>query len=280
MNRNDEIKRPLFLVIISVLMGISGLFLNLLSLVYFVKHQNKGLSNRLLITLITTDSLFCLASILYSFLWDLFYNALWIALNIINISNCVTTVLLSVVRAISITYPLYQIRQHLVWAAVPFLIVTFGSFTLYIDTVGFQLSYSIIAVTFNLLLVLVVTVSSIVSVRSLRSNVTVRNAEVDFTSQANDNNRLVKRRATITIVALSVVFCITTSIVWIAHTLMTLVFVIPSVEALRHIGSLLLINSTVNPLIYLVRKRELRDYVIQGFKRVNFLVRRMFRFTG
>ena len=210
---------------------------------------------------------------------------------------CFLTVLVSATRMVAMTKPLYIIRKKHVWASL--LITSTSLFGLMIGQwVGLYYMYDIdvssktirtIAETLTTtdhivdnvhlwtfmsyvqiaefilvtLMVFVVVIFSGITVKSLSSPI------VEVMEPGGVNNNVQNRRATIMVLLLSLAFVLTNgswifAFLWMYIEFLKNTRATESTEILTFFTlTIMLVNSAVNPLIYMARKSELRRHTEQ-----------------
>ena len=266
----------------TILITLVGIIANSLSLAFFIKKQNKGLGNRLLILLNCCDLLVCISALMaFSSPWALsddgykneaakivyltstFIYAL--SLDCTGFSTC----LISVTRTIKVCRPFFHIKSK--WLVVSFVFYFLCSFTREIigytnfidgikpivDQKTFRYFYNIFFPSLTTANVIAVIISSLVTIYWLRN-------KDDF----KDRNSKRSKQATVTVLILSVVYSVINAL-FVSGCLITFCFRKNIIQnsgnlwAFKEIviGSTQSINSTANPIIYLVRKKEMRRFV-------------------
>ena len=257
----------LILILLVFLEGFGGTVTNVLSLSYFLKKDRKSLASKLMILLNTTDILVCISAFIVFVLMILhgfgmlekqilLIIAPWFQLLVG--ATAFSTVLLSITRTISLWRPFYEINQKGITLSI-------ALYWLYVLTMYFLVPrfdervvgiYSVVELTIS---ILIVATCSVLCVVKLRSNNNLSNT---------DSTR---RRATVTILLISVLFCIvnTAYVVGIIYTQLVLM---PMFKRGNQPADLYMIflyttfvgvplNSTINPLIYFTRKKEMRTHI-------------------
>ena len=248
--------------------SIVGVVVNCLSLSYFIRKQNKGLGDRLLMLLNVCDLLVCvmympnalsvyfddlITYIICSGTFDLFFNCTVFA-----------TCLISVTRAIKVVRPFFSIRGS--WVAASFFLFCLCETAIQISY-AYCLNYEYIAIyifpmTFSSMITLnVITVFISTMITAYRLMKTKIQGTI---SESN-------RHATVTILILSTTFCLFNLSVILYLVLSSLVYfgiidldeTIMNLLNLSYFTRLVMIcaNSAVNPIIYLTRKEEMRRHV-------------------
>ena len=269
----------------SILMSIVGVLANSLTLSYYIKRQDKGLGNRLLILLNSSDLIVCLIFIPRALLEHIcvYGNGSYGAYASYFVSDFIfitsfdctgfSTCLISVTRTIKVCRPFFSIKG--VWTAVSFLlyflcILTRESLYSYASNVQYghvkyekyiKRYYPLIFSLGTTLIVIAVFISMVITTYWLS-----KRSKVQGNISANN------RRATVTILILSTVFCLLNGIFITACLLDlcirfglikggTVVSLIQSYTYEIAWKVVICLNSTVNPIIYLARKEEMRQHV-------------------
>ena len=259
------------MVVFTVLIAIFGTAANSLSLSYFVNvvrfsggmRNAGGSTTQLFAKLNFFDLLVSLTSAFEFILWYYpFIAVLEVFKTICMISMVMTgflTCVLAVVRMIHLLFPLYNIN----WRAVTVSIVLY-SMTVLVLVVLFFLRIFIIsdesllhevlpAVDFSILagVFLIDVLVNIISLVTLY-----------FSKSSHRESRDIKRRATITVMIISVIFCICSIgliVIYVANIFYNYVMPFELIEISLYI--LVPLNSACNPMVYLMRKEEMRSHV-------------------
>ena len=269
--------------ITSALICVCGTISNTISLSYFIKRENDGLGNRLLMLLNTLDLLVCLsgtvAAILHAYTnWD-DQDELQLHISILIYRGFVestgfATCLLSVTRAISIAAPFCTMKGKYVCFAAGFkFCYYFGlgvwriySYHIYIQYVELII-YCAIFIT--------VLISNMVSASKLlkRDNGLGEETLPDAIKQA-----------TLTVFILSALFCFFNAI-YIVLLCITYNMVhnqnndpdftyseefttSTTVALLAGYTLSMPLNSAFNPVVYFYRKQGMRDYINEAYQRI------------
>ena len=270
--------------VITFLIGITGITANSLSLSYFYKRQKKGLGNKLLILLNSFDLFVCGTSLATSISFQFCLLNQCIAgksmLKTVYLTSgflygvsydCTgfATCLIAVTRTIKVCRPFYSIKG--LWVTVSFLSYLLCSctreFTLYyfsfihstenLDT--FKSYYAILYPMGTLLSVIAVGIST-----GITSHWLLRKNEPEPRMEGSSGNRY----ATITVLILSVAFFAVNAFMISGAIIQfcTKFYLIEENEFLTAYRDIvfsltMILSSTVNPIIYLTRKREMRQFV-------------------
>ena len=275
------------LIILSGVVALTGSATNALSLSYFMRKVEKTLSNKIFIMLNASDllvSLFDVAIVAFHFCGK--SNSMCgknnpgfrVALLVMEValeSTAFATCLLTVTRTISLCYPFYQINKKGVQiASLIFLIqeilrsiVRFyfyyisASRTYYYVDNGIRIASILIIIFVNL-------VSSILSARKLLS----KRKQLGIAPVYDDNQgprTNTNQKATSTILIISILFCFFNIVYCIAlyftvkHS-KAMFDKLPLALKIVHGFSLWLalpLNSAINPIIYFIRKKDMREYI-------------------
>ena len=278
--------------------GISGTIFNGISLSFFLRHQRETLADLHLIALNFTDLLICCLSLAACFCWNELHAKsiesdgygpkgkllhLVIIESYLSLSNlsCFITTMLSVLRKLVLTKPLYIIRKNCVYLAHSInMIFSLGlvaskmivqmdkkqgecdqSCTSDSSKVPTTILY-VIQYLYVLISVGLVGISGAIVVRALR-----RPSDI-LTHQNGGANNEANRKATIMILTLLVIFVIlngTWAIVWTMYTVIEQSINSDELEMFRthvmYIGFFLIaINSCANPVVYMLRNSRLNNY--------------------
>ena len=188
----------------------------------------------------------------------LWIMALWFQLLVG--ATAFSTVLLSITRTISLLKPFYEINQKVIVASIAlyWICVLLIYFLVFRIDMWVVVIYTMAELS---LFIMIVATCSLLCVVKLRSNNNLSNT---------DSTR---RRATVTILIISILFCIVNT-AYLVGTLYAWLFLAPMVESGETIKAAELfminlytsfvgvpLNSTINPLIYFARKKEMRAHI-------------------
>ena len=270
--------------ICSALIGALGTITNSVSLSYFIRQCQKGASRRIFILLNAFDLLVCVSNVLsivfcfcegpdycgYSKLpFRLSFVVLDVSMEITGFATC----LLGATRVISVCCPFYHLNRKALKAATAAFVgqdilrAVFRFYIFYVDPskLNFFIEFDNVALMVLIsVFILVNTTSSILLSWKLLTD--VRNKRDSPINQDTTNRN--KIRATVTVLIVSGFFLSFNIIFGIGEYFRTfvgsermdakvLVFVICAVWLA------LPLNSAVNPIIFFLRKREMREYVQQ-----------------
>ena len=271
------------LPVASTTLCVVGTFANITSLVYFVKKKEKTTGDKLLMLLNTVDLLLCFIATVetacISYLAGgndgggnitipmILIGALYFLL--ID-GTAYVTCLLSVTRAIGIVHPFYQLRGKLfvVLGIIVFIVIEFVQLVLLLAGLFrpgiIFLAYAYVRLLISLLVMLIVLCATILAVYKL-----TRADLQGATENVSRNNR----KATWTVVILSVLFLLFNSVLFgvtsyiFANTLR--VGYDTRVQSLIFYGLFLAIplNSSINPIVYLTRRSDMRHYLKQRYRK-------------
>ena len=270
------------LPVASTTLCVVGTFANITSLVYFVKKKEKTTGDKLLMLLNTVDLLLCFIATVETACISYLAGGngggsgyIIIAMVLISVlylllidGTAYVTCLLSVTRAIGIVHPFYRLRGKLfvVLGIIVFIVIEFVQLVpllvgLIIHT-AFYLNYGRLLI--SLLVMLIVLCATIVAVYKL-----TRADLQGATENVSRNNR----KATWTVVILSVLFLVFNSIVFgvTSYFFANHQSVVNEARlySLMFYGLFLAIplNSSINPIVYLTRRSDMRKYLKQRFQK-------------
>ena len=265
--------------IISIPIEVVGITANCLSLIFFIKNRDNGLGNKLLMLLNSCDLLVCVGMLMVHITFSNYGDE---ELRIIRLTgffiyavafDCTgfSTCLISVTRTIKVCQPFSHIKGK--WLVVSFGFYFLCSFTReflgYTHLINLGIKpitdlntakkyYSIYFPSLTTSNVLTVIVSSLITVYWLRN-------KNDF----EDKNSKSSKQATITVLILSGVYSVMNAL-FVSGAAVSFCIRLNVIEdnatlwAFREIVLALtqIINSTTNPIIYLVRKKEMRKFAL------------------
>ena len=187
------------------------------------------------------------------------------------VSVCMTsfiTCLLAAVRTIHLVFPLYVIK----WMAIKISIAIYTLTILVLE--GFTLQQSIsgnerfaVDVIFNIEFIILVSVFSTVVLVNIVSLVKLYLAKAS-------NRDTWRRKATITVLIISVIYCVCnigSLVVFGSETETFSVWSYSSIPSeLNHIAYFILLplNSACNPVVYIIRKKDMRSHFKSLWKRL------------
>ena len=272
------------LITASILISLVGIMANCQSLSYFLKRQTKGLGNRLLMLLNTCDLVVCVVYVPRAVMEGVYiHHSVGIGYIVINIIYCIcfdctgfSTCLVSVTRTIKVCRPFYSLKG--VWIAASFVLYSICSTVREIsgncyywsnEKTYFVTNY--IPSTYHLT---IFTSMTSCNVTAVFISTVITAYWLLRKSQVEGNISKSNHHATITILILSTVFCLlnVTAIVYLAFVLLGDFRVIHENGTISTSKALLYqiawnvmicLNSTVNPIIYLTRKEEMRRHVLE-----------------
>ena len=243
---------------VSVVLGVTGTLANTASLTYFIKKEEKGLGDKLLMLLNSIDLPLCITATTLTCLLLIYndgQNVLLLTIYILLVDGTAfVTCLLSVTRGIGIAFPFYQIKGKLlvkVGIVVFIMMELSGIITSFVidDFHGILISRTVM----GSLMILVVVSATVVAVYKL-----TREDLQGAAGRVDTNNR----KATWTVVILSTLFFVFNSILLGATVVAMNIYASKVSFAYFNFGLLLAIpfNSAVNPIVYLVRKSDMRQF--------------------
>ena len=249
---------------------------NSASMFYFVKKQDKTLDDRLLMLLNSMDLLLCIFASTLSLLLQQDVNtfvALIFYISMID-GTAYATCLLSVTRTIRIASPFYQVKGKLlvITGIIVFIVMEAASAAMVlIAPLRYVywgiMNYLLARIVTTSLLILVVVSATVVAVYKLtRENLRGGEGRVSRNNRINRNTR----KVTWTVVILSTLFFFFNSI-FLGITAFVVLFQSKgdvSVDMALFGGAFIAIplNSAINPIVYMVRKSDMRQFFRQGFR--------------
>ena len=259
----------LILILLVFVEGLGGAITNILSLSYFLKKDRKSLASKLMILLNTTDALVCISALIVLILLVMYVvgelplhiflvTAPWFQLLVG--ATAFSTVLLSITRTISLLRPFYEINQKVIALSIALywiyvLLIYFPLYTPISESVVDV--YSMCELSLFILIVATCSVICIVKLRSERNM---------------PNTDKTRRRATVTILIISVLFCVVNTAYLSGMIYSQLIQRAVADGSVENVGEMFItilytvfvgvpLNSTINPLIYFARKKEMRAYI-------------------
>ena len=282
--------------VISAVIAVCGALFNSLSLVYFVRHDSDQLGSRLLMPLNIFDLCVCSSSALTVFLeffWDFdkpskgLARALDVLLGVYvaaGESTAFATCLLSVVRCWCLCFPFNKVNmKSLVISTAGFLVYTLGKETSYVALIWTCESYredddtcTLPKFTEAREYLTIILISSIIVIVVLSNSISIKKV---ITSEGSEDLIELTKRAAVTVILVSINFCL-------YNTFFIVLFCVFQKIPNRHnnfeyeffefltFRVFLPMNSATNPLIYLVRKLEMRQFVLRGLNQCACRIRR------
>ena len=259
---------------VSTTLCVIGTFANLTSLIYFVKKKDKTIGDKLLMLLNSVDLLLCIcATVLSAFLSyvegggnvldiEVPFLVITVLHYLLIDGTAYVTCLLSVTRAIGIVSPFYQIRGKLlvILGITVFVMIELLQTPTIVGIRGIFSPGPRLVI--SPLVMLTVLCATIVAVYKL-----TRADLQGATENVSRNNR----KATWTVVILSALFLVFNSILlgvmW--QFLVMWRFVNHGTATLFYFLYFLAIplNSTINPIVYLTRKSDMRQFFIKNYQK-------------
>ena len=274
----------------SAVLSIFGTLANSASLAYFIKKEEKGIGDKLLMLLNSIDLLLCITATAFTCIYSSILKLhnmdkpvsqeiivaiilLFAIYMLLMDGTAFVTCLLSVTRGIGIAFPFYQIKGKLlvIVGVVVFLVMELSSILTTIFTPDNYYGALLSRLGMGSLMILVVVSASVVSVYNLARNDLQGAAE-----RMNRNNR----KATWTVVILSALFFVFNFILLGAMAAI-LVISLESLDPesssfsflfyLLNLGILFAIplNSTMNPIVYLLRRSDMRNFLKECLPRLS-----------
>ena len=258
----DDLKNASYIfTALSVPIAIFGIASNALSLSYFAcdiksnrrSRNGENRTTKLFATLNVFDLLVSMTASLalimnltdYEMIYSVFYGFMIIFVNVTSFLTC----LLATVRAIHLVFPLYAIK----WKAVSISIAVWFAITMPVQfLLPCHSSFFLLPTLF-----LIVVVVNVVSLAKLCQS-----------QSTHTETRDAKRRATITVAIVSVIFCVLNVGFLVAFYCNSFDVELPSTFALTADFILLPLNSACNPLVYIIRKEDMRSHVKSLWRRL------------
>ena len=242
-----------------IVIGVIGVFLNSTSLCFFVKREWKSLANQLITTLIISDLCVCLLypvfAIYYRYKRGLVFDIVSLLTSVAILCSGLTATTLAVSRCYSIKRPFHVQSRRMVWSG--FLAILIPKLVIFgiIMMTATQYVPSILVFSLNTPLLLTNVITSVITIRELAKS---KNSE----SRANSNRRAVilhKKYALVTVLIISITYCGTNTVGWLAWLIRILTYQQLKQSSLLYVLDVLvelfLLNSVANAIILLARKR-------------------------
>ena len=255
---------------VSVVLGVTGTLANAASLTYFINKEEKGIGDKLLMLLNSIDLLLCITATTVTCFISTFFilenvgepfiyvTILLFAIYILLMDGTAfVTCLLSVTRGIGIAFPFYQIKgKLLVKVGIVVFIMMELSGIIMSTGIGDLQGIFISRTVMGSLIILVVVSATVVAVYKL-----TREDLQGAAGRVDTNNR----KATWTVVILSTLFFVFNSLLLTATVVLFDYIAAAKSEfaiSFAYFGFLLAIpfNSAVNPIVYLVRRSDMRQF--------------------
>ena len=274
------------LPVAGTVISILGTLTNLTSLVFFIKKREKTIGDKLLMLLNILDLLLSISAtvqtaILSSLIQTEFDGALdifgvmMVPYTLLIDGTAYVTCLISVYRAISITFPFYQIKGKLlvIVGTIVFSVIQFFQIAPFLP---FHINRKIYVesnyarITVSLLVILTVVFATAVAVY----NLTRKTALQGITESVSRRNR----KATWTAIILSALFLVFNAIflcaTWNIFLNPRSMFLDISVQTLTFFGLFLAIplNSSINPIVYLTRKSDMRHFFVESSRNIRSMI--------
>ena len=280
-------KYQVWVLVASVPMYVTGIVANCLTLFYFIRRQHKGLGNRLLMLLNVLDLLVCVTSVTTAIPWYIhlstknetawiFYSVSMFIYNLLFECTGFTTSLVSVTRTIKVCRPFFSIKRF--WLGIVFMLyvvcIYIREFIFWYhvrrrpieDTNKILMYYVAIVTSGTISYIIVVVLSSLIAAYWL-----LRENKSDIRGRQSECNR----QATITILILSVTFCLVNA-TFISAGVMAFCIIINVFEDSTYLRTYREIvftlaqclNSAINPMIYLTRKKDMRKFLLETWRNV------------
>ncbi|KAL5250838.1 hypothetical protein ACHWQZ_G016546 [Mnemiopsis leidyi] len=266
-------------VLASIPICILGTIFNSLCFSFFIRRRNKRLGDQLLLLLNILDISVCISGTITASLY--FYliahrhsthldRSYWVFTVVFSTGlsgTAFATCLLSFTRTIAMCFPFYKInRRYILFSILLFLLLqTVRQIVFAVNDKSeqgkiIQKYVGIIGIILLLLIIVSVLVSNTVSIVKLRANTYQwKVKKIDTSKSRLRSNR---RHATVTVITLSVVFCILNSL-YISGYMVNLHLGKGEELPFYHYTVWLFIplNSVLNPVVYFARKRGVRSFM-------------------
>ena len=269
------------LPVASTALCLVGTLANLISLVYFMKKNAKTLGDKMLMSLNCVDLILCICATVEAACMSYYHlsnaNGGYMLIIMICIAlfyillidgTAYITCLLSVTRAIGIASPFYQIKGKLlvilgitVFVMIEFIQIIFLLGTADSESFG---AFENVRLLVSILIMLTVVFGTIVAVYKLMKDDLPGAAE-----RVNRNNR----RATWTVVILSVLFLVFNSILLgVTMNIFVNTDKIQEDESILTLSFFCLflaipLNSAINPIVYITRRSDMRQFFVQNSRK-------------
>ena len=233
-------------------LGIPGAIINFILSVYFIKQ--KDVPSKIFMVLAGLDFIVCSH---YGFLLvalRLHYQHLLMCMNVITKSaiaaSGITTTILSIFRYISIKFPRCYIKPYVIWTSFLAVTVAYQCFGIlfFLDVEKKQVSVGLFILNIPFFIVHAITNFCTYNLVKKKIN------GADHVVKSN------KRHAAVTVMLISFLFCATNSIAWTAWLVRILIF--QDGDWIEYFVAFFMINSITNPLILIVRKRKIRQFIV------------------
>ena len=250
-----------------IILSVLGIPPNFISFIYFLLKEERTLPNVLTIGLAITDFVFLVASFArYQcyLTYDLnTQTCLYLSPVVVagNYLSALLTCVLTVTRAIAISKPLYNISKNVVYTIVLVLSVYKA-----LQGIPFyrrrQKDAPEILVIKTLGLFQVVTEILLILAGSVSIIYHIYRTPVAASASAQESRQKNNRKVTITILAISIIFVVTNGCGFVSVLLEKESDLTKLVK-----GYFFVLNSCLNPVVYIVRLKKLRVFVKQLFRR-------------
>ena len=254
---------------------IVGTLANTISLIYFVQKKNKTNGDKLLMLLNSVDLLLCACAAVDTICLSLYlqseddaryayaFTAFLIPYILLVDGTAYVTCILSVTRAIGIALPFYQIQGKLL-VIVGIIVFLVTELIQVIVLLKSGILGSSVRIAISLLVQLIVLCAMVVAVHKLTKK------DIGGAGERLSQNN---KKATFTVVILSGLFLVFNSVfLGLSINLFSHGNLNNDTQALILITIGLFIavplNSSINPIIYLVRKRDMREFFVHNFRKI------------
>lgn len=268
-------------VLITIPLSLLGTLFNSISFSYFIKRRSKRLGNRLLMFLNFTDMIVTVSGTITASLYyylethdegqskivEKVYEALTVIFASALLGTAFATCLVSVTRALAMTFPFYRIKKRYIFvSAILFITLNTVRQIVFVasghvpEVRAIRKCVGLIGVILLLVIIIVVLISNIVSVCKLQQS---RDCK-DTRSKVKRENQ---KQATITVTLLSVIFCVLNSLYITGYIVNATSG--SDKDTLFYIYTVWVFipfNSVLNPIVYISRKRGMRDFLTEKIR--------------
>ena len=289
---DSNISGMLNVVLASIPICVLGTVFNVLCFCYFVRRTSRKLAKRLLMFLNVLDIAVCLsgtisAALYYFYLSPQLSNShldtsYWVVTVVFStglLGTAFATCLISCTRSIVMCFPFYKINDKCVLLSILlFLILQTVRQTVFAvaDALpggkDIQKWVGITGIVILILIIVSVLVSNLVCILKLRTcqsetNRAHRNSASRRASHSGDIAAERARRATVTVITLSVIFCVLNSLYIGGYLLNLYVGQGKELPFYRYTVWLVIpLNSLLNPVVYFSRKKGVRSLLTQHLR--------------
>ena len=272
---------------ICALIALLGTLFNTLSLVYFIKYESEQLGSKLLMLLNVFDLCVCTSSALIVFMEilrsstssDHTLDVVMAVYVVASESTSFSTCLLSVVRCWCLCFPFNKVNNcHLVLSTACFLAYILGREIAY-TAIRWNGVHRDLFITFGLVreYLTIVSICSIIIIVIVSNMISIKKV---IAARGSKDLIEVTKRAAVTVFLVSSIFCLYNS------SFIVLFCIFLNIPRSSDLGMYFLefltfrvflpMNSATNPLIYLLRKVEMRQFVLSWLYRIKMTILRLF----